>query len=201
MTTRRSGSTRAARSRPARRCRPRLPSPDLDAKGEKVSDPEGLTLAVLPAERAAPLEIALRVDELPVALDVAVLAADHEYDEIVALACIREPARHRRLDVHQTALAELARLVGDLEACSTAVDEVQLVLLLMEMAEALEARRHHDHVGAERRDSECAPNLAEAVALADVVERAERIAAHSRRTISSASSRVNARSVSVCSAP
>src|SRR5690349_720819 len=151
--------------------------------------------ARLRAEGAAPFEVALRVDELPVALDVAVLAADHEHDEVLAVARVREPSRHGRLDVHQAALADLAGLVGDLEPRAAAVHEIELVLPLVEVEEALEVRRHHDRVGAERGDPEHAPHLPEAVALAELVERAERVAAHSRRTISSASSRVNARSV------
>src|SRR5947199_7139803 len=132
---------------------------------------------------------------------VTVLAADHEQDEILRVAGVRNAPGGRRLDVDQPTLADLARLCADLDERSSTVDEVELVLTFVEVQETLEARRHHDPVDAEGRDAEFAPNLAKAVPVAEIVEGAERVTAHSFRTIPSASSRVNARSVSVCSAP
>src|SRR5438067_11294051 len=78
-------------------------------------------------ERLAPLEVALRIDEVAVALNVAGLCTDDQQDEVV-VAGVRHLARRRRLDVHQRAGAELAHLAADLDAGRPAVDEVQLVL-------------------------------------------------------------------------
>ena len=76
---------------------------------------------------------------MPVALDVAVLAADDEQDEILGVARVETGPRRRRLDVQQAALAELAHLVADLDARPAAMDEVELVLLVVPV---LEARRN-----------------------------------------------------------
>ena len=107
----------------------------------------------------------------------------------------------RRLDVQQPALAELVNLVADLDACAAAMHEVELVLIVVPMMETREPGRHDDRVHAERRHAERTPHLPEAVVVAELLQGGERVPAHSLRTISSASSRVNARSVSVCSAP
>src|SRR5438128_3274045 len=146
-------------------------------------------------------EVVLGIDEVSVAFHVTVLAADHEQDEILRVARVRDAAGRRRFDMDQPAFSDLARLAADLHERSPAVNEVELVLPLVEVEEAFEARRHHDPVDAERLDAQSAPDLAKAVPIAELVEGAERVAAHSLRTIPSASSRVNARSVSVCSAP
>ena len=53
------------------------------------------------------------------------------------------------------------------------VDEVELVLCVVVVVEALVARRIHDRVDAERRHAERLADLAEAVALAELVERPE----------------------------
>src|SRR3954465_3177756 len=153
------------------------------------------------AKALPPGEIPFRIDEHPVPLDVAVLAADHAHHEIFRVARVRDLARGRRLDVQQPALADLAHLAADLDARSSAVHEVQLVLLFVEMLEPFEVRREDDCVDAESRDAERVAHLPEPRAVAELVDRAEGVAAHSFLMISSASSRVNARSVSVCSAP
>src|SRR5207244_3088375 len=119
-------------------------------------------------------------------------------DEVFGVARVRNAAGCRRLEMDQPAFADLTRFGADLHERTTAVDEVELVLPLVEVQEA---RRHHDPVDAEGRDAEFAPDLPKAVPVAELVEGAERVTAHSFRTIPSASSRVNARSVSVCSAP
>src|SRR5205085_5827392 len=47
------------------------------------------------AERTPPLEVALGVDQVAVALDVAVLAADHEEHEVLLGGGVRDLARRR----------------------------------------------------------------------------------------------------------
>ena len=69
------------------------------------------------------------------------------------------------------AFAELAHLAADLDLRAAAVDEVELVLLLVEVEEALEARRIDDAVDAESRDAERAAHLAEARPVAELVQR------------------------------
>ena len=56
-------------------------------------------------EGRAPRDVGL-VDHVAVALDVAVLAAHDEDDEIVRLARVRHPARGRRVDVEEPARSE-----------------------------------------------------------------------------------------------
>ncbi len=74
------------------------------------------------------------------------------------------------------------------------MNEVELVLRVVEVQEALVSRGIDDPVDAERGDAERTAHLAKAVAVAQLVQRPERVSvAHSLRTISSASSRVNAR--------
>ena len=103
--------------------------------------------------------------------------------------------------VAEPAGAKLADLAADLDSRPAAVDEVELVLRVVVVQEAVVAGRHHDRVHAEGCHAEGAPHLAEAVPLAQLVDRGERVSAHSRLTMSSASWRVKARSGSVCSAP
>src|SRR3954462_12737559 len=107
---------------------------------------------------------------MPVAFDVAVLAADHEQHELFVVARIREPAWRRRLDVDECAGADLPLLAADLGARATAVHEVELVLFVVVVQEALEPRRVDDPVHAERGHAELATNLAEAGALAELVQ-------------------------------
>ena len=93
------------------------------------------------------------IDEVAVALDVAVLAADDEDDRLL-VERVRELARRRRLGVEEAALAELARLAVDLDPHAAAVDEVQLVLRVVVVLEALVAGRIDERVHAERRHAE-----------------------------------------------
>src|SRR5580765_323841 len=146
-------------------------------------------------------QVAFGIDEMPVALDVPVLATDDEQHEIFGVACVRDGPPGRRLDVQQPALTELVNLAADLDARAAAMHEVELVLSVVPMMETREAGRHDDRVYAERRHAERTSHLPEAVVVAELLEGGERVPAHSLRTISSASARVNARSVSVCSAP
>jgi hypothetical protein len=60
--------------------------------------------------------------------------------------------------------------VAELDRDATAVEEVELLLLLVEVAAGLEAGWDGDRVGAEGGDAEPLADLAEAVALAKVVE-------------------------------
>jgi len=108
-----------------------------------------------------------------VALDVAVLAADDE-DDCVFVERIRELARRRRLAVEEPAFAELAGLAVDLYEHLAAMDEVQLVLRVVVVEDAVVAGRIDERVDAERRDAEWRADLAEAVAVAELVERGER---------------------------
>ena len=71
---------------------------------------------------------------------------------------------------------ELAHLVPHLDASRAAVHEVQLVLRVVVVVEALVLRRIDDGVDAERRDAERAAHLAEAEAVAELVDRSERVA-------------------------
>ena len=79
---------------------------------------------------------------------------------------------------------ELARLSADLDPCRAAVDEVQLVLLVVVVVEPLVARREDDRVHAEGLDAQRLPHLAEAVALAELVERSERVLVSHGATLS-----------------
>ena len=69
-------------------------------------------------------------------LDIAVFAADNEDHELLGLARVGDLARRLRLDVQQPALAKLAHLAADLYARPAAMDEVELVLLVVEVLEA-----------------------------------------------------------------
>ena len=69
------------------------------------------------------------------------------------------------------ARAELEALALDLEARQSAVDEVELVLLVVEVLEPAGLRRQHHRVDAERGHAERLPDLAED-ARAEVVDRA-----------------------------
>ena len=91
--------------------------------------------------------------------------------------------------------------VRQYDASPAAVHEIELVLLFVEVEKAFEAGREHDTVDAEGGHAERAAHLAEARPLAELVQRSERVTAHSLRIMASASSRVKARNVSVCSAP
>src|SRR5918999_2484669 len=127
------------------------------------------------AERLSPSEVGV-VHDVPVTLDVAALAADDEEREVLRSGGVRESPWRRRLDVDETARPELAHLFSDLHTCDPAVDEVQLVLRVVIVEEALVAGRIHDSVHAERCDTERLPHLAEAVTFAEFVERSERVA-------------------------
>ena len=69
---------------------------------------------------------------MAVALDVAVLAADDEQDEVV-VGAVRDLAGRRRLDVHEPALADDVLVAVERERRGAAVDEVQLVLRVVEV--------------------------------------------------------------------
>ena len=92
-----------------------------------------------------------------------------------SVAGVRDAARRRRADVEDAAGPELARLVADLDPRRARVDEVELVLLVVVVVEALVSGRHDDGVDAEGLDAERLAYLAKAVALAELVERPERV--------------------------
>src|SRR4051794_6893324 len=140
-----------------------------------VRPPRGCRAAArLPPERRSPFGVLLRVDELPVAGDVAVLAADDEHDQVV-VADVRNLPRGRRLDVAQAARAELPYLAVDLEPCRARVDEVELVLHIVVVEEALELRRVDDRIDAECGNAELLPHLAEPGAVAELIDRSEAV--------------------------
>src|SRR6476646_7391288 len=95
-------------------------------------------------------QVAFGIDEMPVALDVPVLAADDQQHEIFGVARVRDSPPRRRLDVQQPALAELVNLVADLDPCATAMHEVELVLGVVPMMETREPRRQDERADAER---------------------------------------------------
>src|SRR5438094_896394 len=111
---------------------------------------------------------------MTVALDVAVLAADDEHDQLL-VADVRDLARRRRLDVADPARSEGPLLAVDLELRRAAVDEVELVLGVVVVEEAFLARRVDDRVDAERGHAERVADLAEAGPLAELVDRAEAV--------------------------
>src|SRR6185436_9830695 len=126
------------------------------------------------SEAGAALGVRL-VDHVAVAADVPALAADDEHHEVLA-AAVRDPARRGRRDVEHPARAEQPLLVAHLYARRPGVDEVQLVLLVVVVVEPGVVRRHHDDVHPERLDAERLAHLAEAVALAQLLDRPERVA-------------------------
>src|SRR4029453_2898290 len=79
------------------------------------------------------------------------LAADDEDHEILGLARVGHLSWRRRLDVHEAARAERANLPAGFPAGDPRVDEVELVLPVVEVMEALVAGRVDDRVDAERR--------------------------------------------------
>src|SRR5581483_5621419 len=115
-----------------------------------------------------------RVDHVAVAFDVAVAAADDEEHGLL-VERVRHLAWRRGRDVEQSALAELAGLALHLDLHASAVDEVQLVLRVVVVVEAFEMGRVHDPVHAECRHAERASYLAEAGAVAELVEGRERV--------------------------
>ena len=132
------------------------------------------------AEALPPRQVDLLVHEVTVALDVAALAADDE-DDRVLVARVRDAPRSGRARVEEPALAELARLAVDVDPDAAPVHEVELVLRVVVVLGPLVVRRIDDRVDAERLDAERLPDLAEAVALAELVEGGERVASRGAR--------------------
>src|SRR5207237_4923938 len=134
-------------------CHRRTSPPGAAAASASAGTPSSDRPSRLP-ERGAPLDVG-RVDHPTVALDVAVLAADDEQHQVV-VAGVGDLSPGGRLDVHESAGPELARLAVDLDARPSAVDEVELVLQVVVVVEAVIPRRHHDHIDAEGGHAECA---------------------------------------------
>ena len=108
---------------------------------------------------------------MAVAADVAVLRADDEHDEVLVTDA-RHPPWRRRLDVADAARPQLPHLAADLESSPAAVDEVELVLLVVEVRPADHAGREHDGVHPESRHAELAAHLAKR-AVTHLVDRSE----------------------------
>src|SRR3954465_1634386 len=104
-------------------------------------------------------QVTLGIDEMPVALDVPVLAPDDEHHQVFGVAGVGDHPRGRRLDVQQPTLAELVNLTADLDARSAGMYEVELVLGVVPMMETREPGRQDERVHTERRDAERTPHL------------------------------------------
>ena len=110
---------------------------------------------------------------MPVAADVAVLGADHDEHEIL-IADVDDLARRLRLDVRHAARPELARLAGKAKLRPAAVDEIELVLVVVEVGAGLDPGRENNCVGAEGCDSEPLSDLAKD-AVAELVHGRKRV--------------------------
>ena len=77
--------------------------------------------------------------------------------------------------MRQAAGPELAHVAVDFEAGGSAVHEVELVLLVVVMQDPLGAGRVDDRVHAECAHAELLPDLAEAVVVAELIERPEAV--------------------------
>ena len=82
----------------------------------------------------------------------------------------------RRLDVDEPALGDGVLLAVERERRGAPVDEVELVLLVVVVIRPFVARREDESVDAERSDAERLADLAKAVALAELIERRNRVA-------------------------
>ena len=85
----------------------------------------------------------------------------------------------------EASLAELEALAVDLEQRPPAVDEVELVLEVVEVAKPAGAGREHHRVRAERRDAELPAHLAKD-AVSEVLEARVRVA-HNASSITASS--------------
>src|SRR4051812_1063061 len=144
-----------------------------------------------------PVSLALRQFAVPP--HIAVFAADDYVDGLVGVAEVPHFAGGGGVDPGEAAGAEaLGRAVAEGELDFAAVDEVELLLLVVEVAAGLIGRRQHDRVDAEGGDPQLLADLAEAGALAEAVEVGDGVAltfghvrvgrvAHRRRLRSSAS--------------
>ena len=86
-----------------------------------------------------------------------------------------DPPRRRRLDVEQATRAENPLLAADVHLGRPLVDEVELVLRVVVVADAGVARRVDDAVDAECAHTEWLPDLAKSGAFSELVERTERV--------------------------
>jgi hypothetical protein len=111
-----------------------------------------------------------------VAADVAVLAAGDDVHGVL-VGDVADAADGRGVDAGEAAGGEaVARAVAELDLDQAAVDEVDLFLLVVEVAAGLPAGRHDDRVDPERGDVELLADLAEPVALAHPVDVADGVA-------------------------
>src|SRR5215213_3061341 len=109
------------------------------------------------ARGAEAARLALR--QPPVAAHVAILAAGDQVDRGL-VADVLDLAHGRGVHASEPAGAELVLgLVVQADLDPPAVDEVELLLLVVEVAAGLEARRDLDRVDAERRDTQLPADL------------------------------------------
>src|SRR3954452_3118696 len=112
----------------------------------------------------------LALRRAPVAPDVAVLAAGDQDGRVTVADGLR---RADRLGVHAHDPARperVLRAVAELELDLAVVDEVELLLLVVEVARAGVAGREHERVDAERGHAERTTDLAKAGAFAEGLE-------------------------------
>jgi hypothetical protein len=118
----------------------------------------------------------LALGQPAVAADVAVLAAGDQVDRGL-VAHVLDLADRRGVHAREPARPEhVLRLVVHPNRDPAAVHEVELLLLLVEVAAGLEARRDLDRVYAERRDPERAADLAKAGPVGERVDVRHRVA-------------------------
>jgi hypothetical protein len=119
---------------------------------------------------------AVAVRQTAVAADVSVLAAHDDVDG-VALADVADAPHGRGVDPRQATLSELmGAAVAEPHLDPAAVDEVELLLLVVVVAAGLPPGREDDRVHAERGHPELSADLLEAVIAAERVKRADRVA-------------------------
>src|SRR6185503_16757453 len=117
------------------------------------------------ARRAEAARLALR--QAAVAAHVAVLAAGDEVERGL-VADVLDLPHGGGVHAREAARAEhVLCVVVQADLDPPAVDEVELLLLVVEVAAGLEPRRELDRVDAERSDAQLAAELAEAGALAE----------------------------------
>ena len=98
-----------------------------------------------------------------------VLVVEDGYEELLAGAD-PDAWEDPQLDENEAAFAHLVLLPVELERRGAAVDEVQLILLVVVVSGTLVVRREDEPVDAERRDVERLADLAEAVTLAELIQ-------------------------------
>lgn len=122
------------------------------------------------SEGSAPFEIAVWVDEVAISVNMATLPTDDEQNQILGTT-VPHLSLRRRGGMEKPTGRKQSRLAVNLDFGRSGMHEVQLVLLIVVVQEALVARRHDDGVDAERLDSHALPDLPKPVAVAELGQR------------------------------